>query len=90
MDSGRTRRRNRRNCRPHSPSGARASCEEPLTQTKCGGFLSGLCNFLILSALMAVIYLMLEYHCTTCKTKCDMTCIKKNIDDITVNNGHIY
>ncbi|KAG6450287.1 uncharacterized protein LOC115443612 [Manduca sexta] len=74
------RRRNRR--RNHSRSGVPS---HPLQHSKPWSLLSGLYSFMIMSSLLALIYLMLEYHCKTCTTKCDLTNITRNIDDISKN-----
>ncbi|XP_047024522.1 uncharacterized protein LOC124633375 [Helicoverpa zea] len=61
-------------------------CESSRTQlSKPWNFLYSISSFLILSSLLGVIYLMLDYHCATCDSKCDLNTINKSIEDIAKN-----
>ncbi|KAM3961077.1 uncharacterized protein ACR2FA_004853 [Aphomia sociella] len=53
--------------------------------SKSWPFLSGLYNFFIMTSLIAIIYLMLEYHCSTCNKKYNLNNINNSIDDISKN-----
>lgn len=78
-------RRNRRG-RGHSHANrTHTACTPSPPRPKPWSFLSGLYSFFIMTSLIALIYLMLEYHCNNCNYKCDINNITKSIDDIAVN-----
>ncbi|CAK1547328.1 unnamed protein product [Leptosia nina] len=54
-------------------------------RSNTSSFFDNLCSFLILSSLLAIIYLLLEHHCTVCKSKCDVYSITKGLNDINHN-----
>ncbi|KAL0841432.1 hypothetical protein ABMA28_015116 [Loxostege sticticalis] len=80
------RRRNRRG-RGHSHSQRNLPhIFSPPEESKRWSFLGGLYSFVIMTSLIALIYMMLEYHCSNCKeNKCDMNNVTKSIDDIAKN-----
>lgn len=85
------RRRNRRG-RGHSHSQRNLPhIFSPPEESKRWSFLGGLYSFVIMTSLIALIYMMLEYHCSNCKeNKCDMNNVTKSIDDIAVNIFLVY
>ncbi|CAG4990570.1 unnamed protein product [Colias eurytheme] len=52
---------------------------------KKSSFFDSICSFLVMSSLMAIIYLLLEHHCSVCSSKCDLHNISKGINEITAN-----
>ncbi|CAG9584816.1 unnamed protein product [Danaus chrysippus] len=46
---------------------------------------NGFCSFLVLTSLIAIMYLMLEFHCNNCSKKCNIYNITKGLDDIALN-----
>lgn len=82
MEPYRRRARNRRRC--HSESFASPSAQEE--QPRRGfSILGSIQNIFIMASLVALIYMMLDYHCQTCKDNSDLRKITKSIDDIVVN-----
>ncbi|XP_004932529.1 uncharacterized protein LOC101745403 [Bombyx mori] len=78
--------RARRNRRGRYQSQNNSTADQYNTRTtKPWSFLSGFYSFMIMCCLLSVIYLMLEYHCHTCNTKCDLNGITRNINDISRN-----
>ncbi|XP_053607508.1 uncharacterized protein LOC128673585 [Plodia interpunctella] len=61
----------------------------PPQEAKPWSFLSGLYSLVVMASLIAVIYMMLEYHCETCKTQYNIDEITKNIDVIAKNLSDI-
>ncbi|VVC89021.1 unnamed protein product [Leptidea sinapis] len=55
------------------------------SRQKKSSFFHSLCSFVIMSCLMAIIYLLLEHHCTMCSNKCDLHNISKGIESISNN-----
>ncbi|XP_039754254.1 uncharacterized protein LOC120629388 [Pararge aegeria] len=51
---------------------------------QCSVF-NSFCSFLLLTSLIAIIYIMLDYHCKICSKKCDVDSITKSINDIGLN-----
>lgn len=47
-------------------------------------FFNNLYTIFIITGLIAIIYLMLEYHCSVCSAKNELGNITKNIEDISV------
>ncbi|XP_031765379.2 uncharacterized protein LOC116413000 [Galleria mellonella] len=80
---GRRNRRGRRYSRvnPTAPFNAIIS---PQT-SKPWSFLSGLYSLFVMTCLIAIIYLMLEYHCSICNKKYNFNHIHMSIDDISKN-----
>ncbi|CAH0701096.1 unnamed protein product [Spodoptera exigua] len=72
----RNRRIRGRSCNPSCMDIGSEQCNKPWN------FMSSCYSFLILSSLIGVIYLMLDYHCITCSSKCDLNHINKRIEDI--------
>lgn len=52
--------------------------------SKSWSFLNGIYNIVIMSSMIAIICLMLEYHYSTCMTKYEVHNITRNIEDIAV------
>ncbi|KAJ8728296.1 hypothetical protein PYW08_016681 [Mythimna loreyi] len=52
-------------------------------------FVNSLCSVFILSSLIGCIYLMLEYHYSTCNSNCDLNNINKSIGDIAKNVAYM-
>ncbi|XP_022831054.1 uncharacterized protein LOC111359687 [Spodoptera litura] len=75
----RNRRMRGRSCNPSCLDIAVEQCNKPWS------FMSSCYSFLILSSLIGVIYLMLDYHCSTCSSKCDINHINRSIEDISKN-----
>ncbi|KAI8436155.1 hypothetical protein MSG28_004244 [Choristoneura fumiferana] len=76
------RSRNRRRCYSESFPSPSEQEEQPR-----GGFsiLGSIQSIFIMASLIALIYMMLEYHCQTCKENCDLKKISKSIDDVVKN-----
>ncbi|CAG9786044.1 unnamed protein product [Diatraea saccharalis] len=81
MERGRKSRRGRY----HSSNRNMPHINTPPQQPKPHSFLHSLYTFFIMSTLMALIYMMLQYHCQNCRDKCDINNISKNLDDIAKN-----
>lgn len=60
------------------------SCNTPRPCPQPWSFINSLTSTFILGCLIGAIYLMLEYHCTTCNSSCDLKNINKSIEDIAV------
>ncbi|KPJ08816.1 hypothetical protein RR48_07876 [Papilio machaon] len=52
------------------------------SHTSNSSYLGHICTYLILSSLIVIVFLLMEYNCTTCKAKCDLNCISKNVENI--------
>ncbi|XP_050346134.1 uncharacterized protein LOC126770668 [Nymphalis io] len=76
---------NRRNRRGRM----RARPPLPVTRSPKQSFLSNFYNFIIMTSLVMIVYLMLDYHCNICSKKCDIRNITRGIRDITHNITHI-
>nr|XP_026487175.1 uncharacterized protein LOC113394180 [Vanessa tameamea] len=61
----------------------------PLSRRPKQSFFTNLYNFFIMSSLVMIVYLMLDYHCNICSKKCDIYNITREIHDITDNITHI-
>ncbi|XP_013198145.1 uncharacterized protein LOC106141034 [Amyelois transitella] len=57
----------------------------PPQACKPWSFLSGVYSLLIMSSMSVLIYMMLDYHCETCRTHSNINDITKNIDNIAKN-----
>lgn len=55
-----------------------------------GRIMSFLYNVFLLTCLVAVVYLILEYHCDTCKARSNIRALTKNIDHITVGASFVF
>ncbi|CAH3904798.1 unnamed protein product [Pieris brassicae] len=76
----------------HNPRRRRGRTRATLIQTrsfapksKISALFDSLCNLLIMSSLMGVIFLSLEHHCNVCRSKCDVFSIAKELNDISNN-----
>ncbi|CAK1596391.1 unnamed protein product [Parnassius mnemosyne] len=78
---------NRRNRKRKGRSGFSISSNGLTRQSsnKSSLSLNGLCSYFIISILILTIYLLLEYYCNTCNSKCDLYNITKNIENIANN-----
>lgn len=66
---------------------SRASVPHGYPPPHCGktwSLLGTVYSFFVLVSLIALIYMMLEYHCDTCSARSNISSVTKNIEDITV------
>ncbi|XP_047529663.1 uncharacterized protein LOC125065859 [Vanessa atalanta] len=61
----------------------------PVSRRPKQSFFTNFYNFFIMSSLVMIVYLMLDYHCNICSKKCDIYNITRGIHDITDNITHI-
>lgn len=83
MDYPRRRGRRRRSDTFASLSVPNHSCNQQTPRQWC--FINSVTSFLILSSLIGIIYLMLDYHCYSC-SKIDASALVKNVEQISVIN----
>lgn len=81
-------RREHHRCPSHHHSLAHSICTQRSEQP--GRIMNFLYNVFVLTSMVAVLYLMLEYHCSTCNARSNLRALTKNIDHITVGVSFVF